>query len=57
MGQFSIGFNFDDFDEQCREAIEGAEHADLDAKLCLEGIADSVLYREWAGEPEPPQAA
>lgn len=42
MAEMSRRFNFDDFDEQCREAIESAEHVELDAKLCLEGIENGL---------------
>ncbi len=45
MAHMSRQFNFDDFDEQCREAIESQEHVILDAQLCLEGV-ERVLNPE-----------
>lgn len=51
MAQMSRRFNFDDFDEQCRDGIEEAERTALDAKLCIEGIENEIRAHWGADEP------
>lgn len=45
MGEMSRRFNFDDFDELCREALE--EHYATDAKMAREGVELEEQER-WA---------
>lgn len=56
MAEMSRRFNFDDFDEQVREAL--AENAEAMGKLAARGLVavpDSVL--DLTPPPEPPDQA
>lgn len=56
MAEMSRRFNFDDFDEQVREAL--AENDEAMAKLAIRGLVavpDSVM--EITEPPEPPDQA
>ena len=56
MAEMSRRFNFDDFDEQVRKALE--QNAEAMAKLAVRGLVavpDSVM--EITDPPEPPDQA
>ncbi len=64
MAEMSRRFNFDDFDEQIREALEDNDVAM--ASLAINGVArikrpgeigGVLIIPSWDREPEPPEAA